>query len=557
MHLQNLSREQKIEYIKLSEEMTRREKRTVVGIVDPIKGHTHSLTLFKGQWTLTQKEPEAYIAAKLEPVLKSFKRYIIVIGGRGSSKSVGIHDIGLIDAMDNGAKTYCLREYQASMKNSVHSLLKEEIDRLEFKGFDTQQNTIKYKESEVFEFAGLARNVDSIKSAHGFKRFIVEEAQFISEDSLEKLTPTARKKPQKGLPSTEAQESTVDDVSMIFIANPHSSADPFSQRFIVPFQDELDKNGFYEDDLHLIVVMNYEDNPWFEQSGLEAERQYDYKNKERNLYDHIWRGKHNDSVANSIIKAEWFDACVDAHKIPNLKERFKPHGAKIASHDPADGGNDAKSFAMRHGSIVTHVREYKAGEIDEGCDWATGLAIQLGANVFRWDGDGMGTGLKRQVSTAFAGTNITYEMFRGSLSGSGQDRADEIYTPVDDISDKSPSKYSDTFLNNRSQHYISLADRCYNTYKCVIKGEYIDPDLMISFDSEGIENIGALKSEICRIPRIPNSKGLIQIMGKQQMKKLGIKSPNMSDGVMMLMPFPVIARKPIKVLNVPMVNHYG
>jgi phage terminase large subunit len=547
--LQNLNRKQKIEYIELLEEKTRREKRTVIGIVCPVDGHTHSVTLLKGKWVLTNKEPNAYLAAKLEPILKSFKRYVIVIGGRGSSKSVGVADITLFDAMDNGAKTYCLREYQSSIKNSVHSLLKDEISRLEFEGFDTQQNTIKYKDVEAFEFAGLARNVDSIKSAHGFKRFVIEEAQFISQDSLDTLTPTARKKPQKGLPTKIRQEEDVSNVSMVFIANPHSSADPFSQRFIVPFQDELDEHGFYEDDLHLIVVMNYEDNPWFEQSGLEEERQYDYKNKERNLYDHIWLGKHNDSVDNSIIKAEWFDACIDAHKLPHLAEAFKPHGVKIASHDPADGGKDAKSFTMRHGSIITHVKEYKAGEIDEGCDWATGLAINLGANIFRWDGDGMGAGLKRQVSDAFAGTQITYEMFRGGLSGSAQHRAEDIYTPVQDDSNKTPTTYADTFLNNRSQSYISLADRCYNTYKCVIKGEYIDPDEMISFDSSGIDNMGAFKSEICRIPRIPNPKGLMQIMGKQNMKKLGIKSPNMSDGVMMTMPFPVLEAPQARDLN--------
>lgn len=540
MQLQNLSRKQKIEFIQLSEEKARRESRTVVGLVDPIDGHTHSITLLKGKWVLTNKAPDAYLAVKLEPVLKSFKRYIIVIGGRGSSKSVGVADITLFDAMDNGAKTYCLREYQSSIKNSVHSLLKDEISRLELKDFDTQQNTIKYKEVEAFEFAGLARNVDSIKSAHGFKRFVIEESQFISQDSLDTLTPTARKKPKKGLPTKIKQEEDVSNVSMVFIANPHSSADPFSQRFIVPFQDELDKNGFYEDDLHLIVVMNYEDNPWFEQSGLEAERKYDFENKERNLYDHIWLGKHNDSVDKAIIKAEWFDACVDAHKIERLKEVFKPHGAKIASHDCADEGNDPKSYVLRHGSIIKKVKEYKEGEIDEGCDWATGEAINDDADLFVWDGDGMGTGLKRQVSDAFEGKHIKYQMFKGSLSGIGQDNAEDIYTPVEDDNDKRALTYSETFKNNRAQYYIALADRCYNTYKCVIKGEYIDPDKMISFDSDGIENIGAFKSEVCRIPRKPNANGLLQILSKQEMKKLGIKSPNMSDGVMMSLVNPAI-----------------
>jgi phage terminase large subunit len=72
---------------------------------------------------------------------------------------------------------------------------------------------------------------------------------------------------------------------------------------------------------------------------------------------------------------------------------------------------------------------------------------------------------------------------------------------------------------------------------------------MISFDSEGVENMGAFKSEVCRIPRKPNPNGLIQMMSKQEMKKLGIKSPNMSDGVMMSLVAPVIAPPKARKLN--------
>ena len=69
----------------------------------------------------------------------------------------------------------------------------------------------------------------------------------------------------------------MDDVQMVFCANPASSEDPFSQRFITPFQTELDQNGIYEDDMHLIIKMNWSDNPWFDDSGLEAERLFDLK----------------------------------------------------------------------------------------------------------------------------------------------------------------------------------------------------------------------------------------------------------------------------------------
>ena len=97
------------------------------------------------------------------------------------------------------------------------------------------------------------------------------------------------------------------------IENPGSTEDPFSKRFITPFLSALESDGFYEDDLHLIIIMNYTDNPWFAESGLEAERAWDYANLPRALYDHIWLGKFNDSVESGLILAEWFDACIDAH----------------------------------------------------------------------------------------------------------------------------------------------------------------------------------------------------------------------------------------------------
>jgi phage terminase large subunit len=56
---------------------------------------------------------------------------------------------------------------------------------------------------------------------------------------------------------------------------------------------------------------------------------------------------------------------------------------------------------------------------------------------------------------------------------------------------------------------------------------------MISFSSK-IQDLQKLRSEVCRIPRKPNSRGLIQIMTKDEMKRLlKIESPNIADAVMM------------------------
>ena len=144
------------------------------------------------------------------------------------------------------------------------------------------------------------------------------------------------------MPGDTTAEVDYDNVSMIFVANPGSSNDAFSQRFIVPFQDELDRNGWYEDDLHLIVVMNYTDNPWYDDSGLEKERKFDYQHKPRAVYDHVWLGKYNDDVENSIIYAEWFDAAIDAHLNERFNGQWKPQGIRVCSHDPSDLGPDPK-----------------------------------------------------------------------------------------------------------------------------------------------------------------------------------------------------------------------
>ena len=105
------------------------------------------------------------------------KRFKVAIGGRGSGKSMTIADLCLMDAQTKGIKTACFREFQNSIEDSVHSLLTEEVERLGLEGFDCQQSKILYDGEEVFKFRGLARNVEGVKSMHGFQRFWIEEGR--------------------------------------------------------------------------------------------------------------------------------------------------------------------------------------------------------------------------------------------------------------------------------------------------------------------------------------------------------------------------------------------
>jgi len=507
---------------------------TVVGLVCPDDGHTHTLSNKSGTWSLSEEAPTCYLAKKLEPALTSKKRYIVIYGGRGSSKSIGGHNICLFDAKDRGIKTYCLREFQSSIESSVYSMLKYEIERLELEGFEILGQSIKYNGADVFKFAGLSRNISSIKSSHGFGRYIVEEAEFLSEDSIQKFTPTARNKARKGLPLTAEQIAKLDsddslgDVSMMFILNPQSSEDPVCKRFIVPFQGQLDANGIYEDDTHLIIKINYTDNPWFAESGLETDRLWWYDNVSRSLYDHIWLGSYNDHVENSIILGEWFDACIDSH----ITLGFGAKGAKIASHDVSDTGPDSKGYAFRHGVVFTRIEEKIDGDGNEGGHWAAGLAQIDGADYFTWDCDGMGALLNEQMANDFKQSNVNVVQFKGSET---PDNPQSIFEPTDKHPIKDQLRIQDAVKNKRAQYYAELRRRCYKTYLAVVHKQYIDPDDLISFSSD-IALLSKLRSELCRMPIKPNGAGKIELYTKQDMKaKFKFKSPNLADSVMMSM----------------------
>lgn len=486
---------------------------------------------------------------KLGVLLTKPKRIKILVGGRASTKSTFVTDYVLSRISDARERWCCSREYQNSIDDSVHSLLCDEIERCGYEGFNITRTEITHSNGGKAFYRGLARNITSLKgiNAHGLW---IEEGESLSEATLKVLTASIR------VSAKDAQiykkRGIQGRVPEIWITmNRGSRKDPVAVKFLARAEKELARCGYYEDDTIMVVQINYDENPWFKDSGLEQERLDDKAYMTPEEYEQKWHGAYSDTVKGAIIRPEWFDACVDAHKIERLKNVFTPHGALIAAHDPSDEGEDDKGYACRHGSIIKYVKSKSTGEIDDGCDWATDLAIAHGASWFVWDGDGMGAGLKRQVSTAFTGTPIKYHMYRGSLSGKGQDNADEIYMPVYGGEHKKPETYAETFKNNRAQYYTELASRCYNTYRCVIKEQYVDPDLMISFDSDGIDDMVNFRSEICRIPKKKNNNGLIQIMNKEEMKVLEIDSPNMADSVVMTLFIPPLPKQKLEPLKYP------
>jgi phage terminase large subunit len=472
------------------------------------------------------------VSAPLVRLLKAKTRIKIAVGGRGSYKSTGIGDIMLMFA-DYGERICCAREFQNSIDDSVHENLKLEIARLGLEDkFDILSTEIRGRHGGEIVYKGLARNITSLKSLAGIKKLWIEEGESVSENSLRVLTPSIR--------STAANNvSELHQPPEIWISmNRGSSKDAIAKKYLSRAEASLAKQGWYEDELMTVVQTNWRDCPQWFPPELAIEREDDLKNLSRAEYDHIWEGAYSDTVPDAIIEPAWFDACIDAH----LTLGFEPLGQERVAYDPADTG-DEKAVAYSHGSVVLDVRGTTNGRIDSATDWATTFAIERRPDVFTWDSDGMGAGLLSQITTALTGKKIAIEAFRGSEAA---DHPERLYQRTD--SDVKQSKTNrETFLNRRAQYYWTLRDRMYRTYMAIEKGERtVSPDDLISFSSN-IEEIGALRAELCRIPRKYNNSGRIQLKSKPEMLKDGIESPNRADAVMMLMRQVDVVSKPVKI----------
>jgi len=122
-------------------------------------------------------------------------RYKVSYGGRGSGKSWSYARALLIQAANKPLRVLCAREIQRSIKQSVHTLLNDQIQSLGLGAFyEVLEAEIRGLNGSTFSFTGLATNtVESIKSFEGCDIVWVEEAQTVSKKSWDILIPTIRK----------------------------------------------------------------------------------------------------------------------------------------------------------------------------------------------------------------------------------------------------------------------------------------------------------------------------------------------------------------------------
>jgi len=218
---------------------------------------------------------KAEFPVKLEGLFKK-SRYKVLYGGRGGAKSWGIARALLIKGAKDPIRILCAREFQTSIRDSVHKLLCDQIESLGLLSFyEITQTSIRGRNGTEFSFVGLKNNVSNIKSYEGVDICWVEEAQTTSRLSWNILIPTIRK------------ESSEIWVSF----NPELETDETYQRFVaIPPADCI------------TMKVNWSDNPWFPET-LKLEKDA-LKVRDEEAYNQVWEGLCRQTVDGAIFAKE-------------------------------------------------------------------------------------------------------------------------------------------------------------------------------------------------------------------------------------------------------------
>ena len=215
------------------------------------------------------------VPRKLKPLLYP-KRYKGAYGGRGGAKSHFFAEQIILKCYAKQTRVVCIREVQNSIRDSVRQLLIDKIMKLGLdRWFEILESEIRGINGSMIVFKGMqSYNASNIKSLEGYDIAWVEEAQTLSQHSLDLLRPTLRK----------------DGSELWFSWNPRFKTDPVDKFFRKnPPPDAIS------------VMINWKDNPWFPEV-LRKEMEHDFE-VDQDKAEHIWNGAYGSG--QGAILARW------------------------------------------------------------------------------------------------------------------------------------------------------------------------------------------------------------------------------------------------------------
>jgi phage terminase large subunit len=248
-------------------------------------------------------------------------------------------------------RVLCAREVQKTIADSVHRLLKDQIETLGIADYyNVQETTIKGSNGTEFLFAGIrGLDIAKIKSFEGVDICWVEEAQAVGKRSWETLIPTIRKENSE-IWVTMNPELDTDDTYQRFIAHPPSRS--------------------------VVTQVNWHDNPWFPE--VLREEMEALKVRDHEAYLNVWEGQCRSAVEGAIYANEIRQA------IESRRIRPVPVDPMLKVHRIWDlGWNDAMVviMAQRVGSsvmVVDHLEVSRKTYAE--------IIAELG-NRYRWGKD--------------------------------------------------------------------------------------------------------------------------------------------------------------------------
>lgn len=219
---------------------------------------------------------------KLIAVFSGAARYRGAYGGRGSGKTRSFAKMAAIRGyqLSKAGKSGLIitgREYMNSLAESSLAEVKQAIAGTDWlaAAYDIGESAVRTKDGRIaFMFAGLRRNLDSVKSKAHIHLLWVDEAEPVSEAAWQKIIPTVRE----------------NDSEIWVTWNPESRLSATHKRFREAKPHEAK-----------IIAINWRDNPWFP-AVLEKERQADFLLRPES-YAHIWEGDFADFIAGAYYAA--------------------------------------------------------------------------------------------------------------------------------------------------------------------------------------------------------------------------------------------------------------
>ena len=286
-------------------------------------------------------------------------RYKGAWGGRGSGKSHFFGGLLCLRALRQRTRAVCLREVQNSIKDSVKQLLEDKIDAYGLSGyFEITDSQIRGPNDSLFVFRGLKNhNAASIKSLEGFDIAWVEEAQTVSQKSLDLLIPTIRTRAANfgfpGIPSARPIRST-----------------GCCARRNLPRQLSFAP-----------IIRTIRFFPEVLRADMERDRRSDPAK-----FDHVWLGGYQDAADMQFIARETIRAAQERRSEPAEEPR-------IMGLDVARFGDDRTALILRKGHRVCRIRQWSGLDLMQTAGRVSEIAALEKPHALFVDGVGVGGGV--------------------------------------------------------------------------------------------------------------------------------------------------------------------